>query len=893
MKRFKGSQTPAFAHPLEFYLMDPLDSATGPGDGPMGDEEEDRTSFGGWYQGRVCIVSCPRERALEGLHVYAYICGRLPSRAPYWIYQCAKGIQLNVDAVLHGRSTDNAMRIPREAAVCMPTRMKPLLDKGDVLHLLGECTPSFSLGCLQWQAAAEWITKGMENKTVPSAWSAWQLRFPWIMEHSQLTRAPMMGALFDSFLHPYVGHDAQKQRRILGALPVDTLRELVTIYQNRPWELLWGRTMRRQFGGLKGLRALPDHCAMNRVPLLEQTAIRFLNALRFAQNDKHTIFAAELFRGTIPCLPQDYRARFEPQLIAYLHERDMVFCGPSRSFGEPLALHADFQTAELIIGQLELIRQRNLEAHRGPLLLRSRDKVPCIPPRLTEDQHRIAQHVTQHWLTIVLGSPGTGKTALLTWVLSHYRAALSTGFVGRLVKMLQKRNGRRPELAYTIDAILYAATKSPVSMDAARQWLCCFEVLVIDECSNVSMGRIAKLLPLFPNLRKLVLVGDPNQLTALKPGDFLSDMATRFPLHTHRLTENLRVASNLAALQDAPGRILHGRPEEIQWSAGGPISVVPTGGATAANALMSLYSSILHKGGTQARSLLNIQLLALTHKGAYGRTVLNNAFHHVAEQLGILQVPRQRGACVHISKHLDRVYPGCKLTCLKNYNHSAVKEFGLRPELVCYNDPVANGEIFIVHRIWRPPAPARGICMHVYDSSPDEAIKRLWIDEEDGISPLDLDWGYATTVYKSQGGEFPWVVFCVPSDPGDHWTRANAYVAVSRAQQSCVVLGSLSDFNAIAKRPDRVRQTVFAHLLSRHPSICDHVPLAQVPEAELRIVRDPERECKVLKAGVAAAPSLKDFLAIPKQAATAMIEQVGDEDDYQYQFPDEDNFESL
>jgi len=157
--------------------------------------------------------------------------------------------------------------------------------------------------------------------------------------------------------------------------------------------------------------------------------------------------------------------------------------------------------------------------------------------------------------------------------------------------------------------------------------------------------------------------------------------------------------------------------------------------------------------------------------------------------------------------------------------------------------------------------------LEVYDSSPDEAIKRLWIDENEGISPFDLDWGYATTVYKSQGGEFPWVIFCVPPSPADHWTRANAYVAVSRAQQSCTVMGTLADFNAIARRPDQVRRTVFGYLLSCDTAICAHTPLAPsiVPAAERLIVQDPERECTLLGEGELAVPTLKEYLQAPQK----------------------------
>jgi hypothetical protein len=857
--REKFKPTPPFPHPLEFFLLDPLDSP--PEAAPPGGDE-DRSSFGGWYRGRVRIVSCPRERTLEGLSVNAIICGRLPARASYWIYQCAKGVLLDVDAVRVGNGT---MVIPKEASVCMPTRLKPMLEKSDLLNLLDECTPHFSLALPQ-QMVARQLIETNAKRAVSSALMQWQLQFPWIVEHSQLTRAPIMGTLFDAFLRPYMGRDAQKQRHILGALPLETLRLLATDLQQKPWELLWTRTMKRIYGGVKGLPDLPDTCSLVKLPTLEQAAVRILKSLREAsKNAAHTLFSPGIFKGCIPCLPMDYRARFEPQLLQYLQDRDLMFVAPpgraEAGLNDSVVLYSDFQNAQGILRNLAYIKQR--ASHEGrPLHIREPDAVPCIPPQLTQDQLAIARHITQNWLTIVLGSPGTGKTALLTWVLSHYKCALATGFVGRLVKMLHKRNGRRPEMAYTMDSLLYTVLKSGAG-DIARKWLAHFEVLVIDECSNVSMGHIMKLLPIFSNLRKLVLVGDTHQLPSLKPGDFLADMATHFPLHTFRLTQNLRVAPDLVTLQEAPQHILHGRPENIEWT--GPMSILPLG-ESAEETLRQLYSSILYNGGERARSLMNVQVLSLTNKGPHGRANLNHAFHNAAERLGIL---RPQGNGITINDRLRGVYPGCKLTCLKNYNHPIVKEFGPLPEMRCASDPVANGEIFIVHRIWKPRPPARGVCMEVFDTKPEDAIKRIWVDEDEGVSPWDLDWGYATTVYKSQGGEFPWVIFCVPPTPAPHWTRANAYVAVSRAQQSCIVLGAQNDFNAICKRDNLVRRTIFGHLLQhdeRYASLTEHEALsaACLSEEELEIILDPENECSLLDEDTLAVPTLKEFMPKPQ-----------------------------
>ena len=181
------------------------------------------------------------------------------------------------------------------------------------------------------------------------------------------------------------------------------------------------------------------------------------------------------------------------------------------------------------------------------------------------------------------------------------------------------------------------------------------------------------------------------------------------------------------------------------------------------------------------------------------------------------------------------VYAGCKITFKRNYNHPIEKEFG--PKLVIKSDPIANGELVIIRRIYHVQRPGRGVMMEVSDDD-TSTCKKVWIDAGEGVDPFDIDCGNATTVYKSQGREFPYVIFCVPPQAGTHWTRANAYVAASRAQRGLVIMGPRPEFEAICARPNVERRTVFSHLLAQESSLTEHVPLTGVMVET--IVDDPE-----------------------------------------------------
>jgi exodeoxyribonuclease V alpha subunit len=396
------------------------------------------------------------------------------------------------------------------------------------------------------------------------------------------------------------------------------------------------------------------------------------------------------------------------------------------------------------------------------------------------------------------------------------------------VKMLQRRNGRRRELAYTIDHLRYCCEKNG---EAAREWLSHFEVLVIDECSNVSMGRIAKLLPLFSRLRKIVFVGDTDQLKSLNAGDALCDLTRWFP--SFRLTENLRVAPELKTLQEVPGHILAGRLACVQWAPKAweaPVSN-PSTVAGLKDLIKALYAKLLVLDSVSANNLLDTQFLVLCHDGNYGRMAVNSAVQAALEELGILK----RVQLFTLYKDFS-IYQGCKITFKKNYNHRIEKDFGA---FTLYSDPVANGELAIVRSIEHVKKPGYGILMKISDSSDgaEDSLKTVWIEERDGVNPFHIQLGNAITVYTSQGREFPNVVFCVDPKLGSHWTKANAYVASSRAQKRFLLLGERAEFNAMAARPNAERRTIFSHLLGQSATLTAKTEPSTQPEV---IIRDPE-----------------------------------------------------
>lgn len=845
-RKTTDSETPEFPHGVEFVLL------------PQRRDKPERNplvpeAYDGYYQGYVRIVSCPRVPALENMEVFFIASdGRLPSCAPFHVYYCERGVRMNADAVLARARSGSAMIIDRHTSNCLPVRVKTTLDLQDMQYALLEAKPYLTQPTLVTQMARACLSK--TRFPVPAARVA---AFTWWAEHTSVGRVSLMGRINAGFLVGLRGKPGQKQRKRLAQLSFAQLQALLRALQTEPWELVWYRSMKALYGGVYPLtqqRYLDELRVTRTKPsLVVQTALSILWRVQDQRATTHdTVFPRALFGTAFPCLPRDDRAALERNVRAYLSERDIRYLDDD---GTQVALGSDWFDASETVRHLDVIRERALSTSHRPFALRANNEKPALPPRLTADQRAIAQHITQHWLTVVLGSPGTGKTAIITWLLSHYRCAVASGFVGMLVRMLHRRNGRRPELAYTMDSFYYTYKAFPAEVTS---WLMSFEVLVIDECSNVSMRHIRRLLPLFKRLRKVVFVGDTYQCKSLEAGAMLHDLANCFPQHTFRLTQNLRVAAELRALYDAPGNIVTGNWMCMGWGAvlESPLAhlTVSTQDGGMEQCLLALYAKLVALQPERGPLLLNSQILVLMHDGTWGRKQMNAIAQRVYERLGLLD-PRQPR--VTLRKELE-VYAGCKVTFRQNYNHRVEVKFGANEEVVVHSDPVANGELVIVRRVWELRAPARGVLMEVVDShDPDAPLKTVWVDSAQGVDPLDVDCGNATTVYKVQGREFPFVFFCVPPHPGAQWTRCNTYVAVSRAQERCVVLGALHDFGDICARPDVPRRTVFEHLLRQRPDLAAHE--RTTPHNE-DLVDDPAL-LATLPAEVTAVPVLKDFVS--------------------------------
>jgi exodeoxyribonuclease V alpha subunit len=224
------------------------------------------------------------------------------------------------------------------------------------------------------------------------------------------------------------------------------------------------------------------------------------------------------------------------ELLMALRRSPLVVGGP-RGALRPLRL-VDTDGGELLyldryFRQEQTIRQVLADRDRTAPPLDLDALRTALPAGPAPDRQRLATAVAAtRWTTVIAGGPGTGKThtvaALLRLLLVQHpdaRVALAAP-TGKAAARLQEEVRELDLPAVTLHRLLGARPgRSRFRHDAANRLP--FDVVVVDECSMVSLTLMARLLDAVRPDARLVLVGDPDQLASVDAGAVLADLVER------------------------------------------------------------------------------------------------------------------------------------------------------------------------------------------------------------------------------------------------------------------------------------------------------------------------------------------------------------------------------
>ena len=380
-----------------------------------------------------------------------------------------------------------------------------------------------------------------------------------------------------------------------------------------------------------------------------------------------------------------------------------------------------------------------------------------FPFDLTDEQRRITEEVVRYPVAVVSGEAGTGKTTILRAILGVYEAVSSIPLVqvalsGRAARRMAEATGRP---AHTI-AKFVAEHGAGGRHDVPPHVL-----VVVDEASMVDLLSAYRLVRTLPEATRIVFVGDVAQLPPVGPGSvFHALAATRLPVFRLSIVKRHRAGSELHRFARALRR--------------GDVPALPTLGGTgdrlaAVSHTPDMRPEHVARLWADAGGADRAIILSPTRKGAGGVDAINR---HLQQVMG-----RNRPR-VHYADPARGWIPWINAEGLA---------FHLRDRVMVtandYKADIRNGDLGTIVEVFEEPA---------HDGSGG----RILVDgreiplTEDVLASLSL--GYAVTVHKSQGSQWPVCLLMLPGHASHMADRTLFYTAATRATERLILCGDRS-----------------------------------------------------------------------------------------------------
>jgi exodeoxyribonuclease V alpha subunit len=331
------------------------------------------------------------------------------------------------------------------------------------------------------------------------------------------------------------------------------------------------------------------------------------------------------------------------------------------------------------------------------------------------------------------------------------------------------------------------------------------DVVIVDETSMVSLSLMARLVEAVRPRARLVLVGDPGQLTSIEAGAVLGDIvgpALVRPLIRPQTRERLAALTGAELVADNPpsgatigdGIVVLDRVYRFGGAIAAVADAVRRGDADAAIAALRdgaadvtwIEVDVAHPGDM----LSPVRDSAVTA----ARAVIDAARAGDAER-ALESLAAFRVLCAHrrgphgVDAWMDRI---------ERWLAAEVEGFGAegqwyvgRPLLVTENDyglRLYNGDTGVV------VAREAGCAIAAFE-------RRGEIVEFSPSRLSAIDTVYAMTVHKSQGSQFGAAAVLLPDATSHLLTRELLYTAVTRARERLILVGAEEVIRAAIARP--------------------------------------------------------------------------------------------
>jgi exodeoxyribonuclease V alpha subunit len=372
-------------------------------------------------------------------------------------------------------------------------------------------------------------------------------------------------------------------------------------------------------------------------------------------------------------------------------------------------------------------------------------------------------------MALLTGGPGVGKTTITRFVVALAKQSgarvLLASPTGRAAKRMAEATGAEAQTIHRMlgwnpqDGAFLHDRKNPLQAD----------LVVVDEISMLDVALAHHLAKATQAPTRLVLIGDPDQLPSVGPGNVLADLLASGVVPTWRLTHIYRQGA-ASLIKVNAHHILRG--EELELPARGDLAgdfyhfVVDDPAECAERLVEVVTRRIPERFGLDWVD--DVQVVAPMYRGECGVDALNE---RLRQALG------SGGREVRLGSRTWRV--GDRVIHVRND----------------YEKEVYNGDMGRIVRVDDDGSLAVRYPERVVEYEPTELG--------------DLQSAFAITVHRSQGGEFPAVVVPLATQHALMLQRNLLYTAVTRARKLCVLVGSRRALHMALSNVERARRESF------------------------------------------------------------------------------------
>jgi exodeoxyribonuclease V alpha subunit len=453
-------------------------------------------------------------------------------------------------------------------------------------------------------------------------------------------------------------------------------------------------------------------------------------------------------------LPLEELGRRTARLIGVVPDPDVLVQAPGLVTDEARIYREGTHASELAVAET-LARRAAAPPHL--------DHDPDEEPRgkLTDEQWAAVRAAFGARVSVLTGGPGVGKTETTREIVAEAEAAHATialcAPTGRAARRLEETTGHE---AKTIHRLLEWMPGREPAFRPGRPLP--VDLIIVDESSMLNLRLAEVLLGGLAETTHVVFVGDADQLPPIGAGKPFEDLIAAGAVPVVRLTQIFRQAAR-SMITTAAHEINHGRPPHLEPGPEQEHDFFFIERGTAERALETVVEVVAERaaGKFAVDPIREVQVLAPMYRGPTGIDALN-------ERLQAELNPDGKPALS------ERFRIGDRLIQTRNSH-----ELGLM-----------NGSIVFLRA----------------DDPDEEAIV---VDTDDGGS-LVIPYGetatlrlaYAISVHKAQGCEVPVVVGVCHRSHSRMLNRPLLYTAITRARNSCVLVGDQASLAAAVRRDD-------------------------------------------------------------------------------------------